>query len=156
MTAASPLSEPPTHSRRKWRASALPGVCLLTCLETPECRAWKCVKIIRKRKMGAEEGIKIKDTGQKIKGRRTNAWKSRGEEGERTRGNTRFERGKRMVAQEEETRKQREKKRKNVELALGRKAGINRGRKRERERGRHNAASNPVASLTNARLLISH
>lgn len=85
--------------------------------------------------MGAEEGIKIKDTGQKIKDeRRTNAWKSRGEKGERTRGNTRFERGKRMVAQEEETRKQREKKRKNVELALGRKAGINRGRKRERER----------------------
>lgn len=43
----------------------MPGVCLLTYLETPECRAWKCVKIIRKRKMGAEEGIKIKDTGQK-------------------------------------------------------------------------------------------
>lgn len=44
--------------------------------------------------------------------------------------------------------------RRNVGLAFETKAGINRGR--ERERGRHNAASNPVASLTNAQLLISH
>lgn len=59
--------------------------------------------------------------------------------------------------EKKQMREQREKKRKNAEgKEFLEKAGIKKGRTRERERGRHNTASNPVASLTNARLLISH
>ena len=89
--------------------------------------AWKSLE--REKNRGGKKKIKIKNTGRKIKGRRKEMEKSRRE---RIRGNTRFERGEENSGSRRGNRGRRNGG--TLELALGRKAGINRGRKRERER----------------------